>query len=115
MDKLLARFVRRNTGNPTENDGLILGNIAKAGDSFFKRGYVYEIVEILGEVVIRECGPSWIKPTINSGRKVMNDGEEREVQNPICWGSSAGHILDVVGKELILTEEEYLELCRQAG
>lgn len=115
MEKRLIRFVRRDTDNPDDKDGLIVGCVTRDGHDTFKRGYVYEIVDVLGEHVLREVGPSWIKPTIQSGRRVVNDGEVCEVKNNACWGQDVGTVLNCAGNHIILSEEEYLLLCGQVG
>lgn len=101
MTKRLLRFVRRNSGNLSDLDGLIIGGVLRDGHEFFKPGYVYEIVDILGEPVVQEVGPSWVKPTL-----------QHAGARHISWGSSIDNVLMSAGKHLILTEDEYMDLIR---
>lgn len=111
----LARLVFRDGGdNQSLDDGLILGALTKQGRPFFKPGHVYEIVETMGVLSVRECGPSWVKPSCLSGRMAKDDfGNEFEIRNHVCWSNSAEFIMTGGGKELFLTEEEFLDLCKQ--
>lgn len=111
----LARLVFRDGGdNQSLDDGLILGSLTKQGRPFFKPGHVYEIVETMGELSVRECGPSWVKPSGLSGRMAKDDfGNEFEIRNNVCWNSSVEHLMASGGKELFLTEEELLDLFKQ--
>ena len=107
----VARFVTRDGGGEAE-DGLLIGGLLRAGRAFFKPGYVYEIQEVLGELLIKEIGPSWIKPTCKSGRTLQDEeGKPREVQNACCWNNEIGSVLSIAGKCVVLSEAEYIELC----
>ena len=93
--KSVARIVTRDSENP--NDGLIIGIRLGPGD--LKQGRVYEISEILGELVIEDIGPSAIKST-------MPEYEGLGYSLNVCWGNSAEHILNCGGKWQYLTEAE---------
>jgi len=111
----VARFVLRDSGDPagSNEDGLLIGSLFRnEGPKWFKPGYVYEIQECLGELVIHEVGPSWIKPSCKSGRTATYGGETFEVQNQCCWSNEIGSVLSVAGKSLVLSEDEYLSLCQ---
>ena len=58
--KSVARIVTRDSENP--NDGLIIG--IRLDPGALKQGRVYEISEILGELVIKDIGPSAVKSTM---------------------------------------------------
>ena len=103
--KSLARLVYRNSGVHDDNDGLIIGALMTAGKSFFRKGYVYEIQEVLGEMVIKEMGPSWIKPTIMSGKMVEGAEGAYEARNQVCWSNAIGDVLTEEGL-VFLTEDE---------
>ena len=90
----VARFVTRDGGGEAE-DGLLIGGLLRAGRAFFKPGYVYEIQEVLGELLIKEIG----------------EGKPREVQNACCWNNEIGSVLSIAGKCVVLSEAEYIELC----
>jgi len=87
-----ARIIIRDSDDP--NDGLGLMTLMK-GNTFFKKGRVYEVTEVLGELVIRDIGPSALGRTVT-------DGAIRSV----CWQSDAGNILSV-GSLIFLTREEF--------
>lgn len=91
--KSIARFVRRDGG---DEDGLLIGNMFKQGAKHFKPGYVYEIQEILGELVIKEVGKSCIP------RRADEDFAG------ICayWASDISNLVMSAGKYLILTIDE---------
>lgn len=67
-------------------DGLILGAMMRAGAGALKKGHVYQIEEVLGELTIRDLGPSWL------GKK--------------DWGVDASRLLDEYGRALFVTREE---------
>jgi hypothetical protein len=90
MIKPLARLVFRGSG---KNDGLIIGSSIKE-HNFFKPNTVYELREVLGEVVIKEVGPSW-----------LGDRKRQE------WSRTIGDILDIHGSRAFLSKEEYAHEC----
>jgi hypothetical protein len=98
-DQFIARLVTRASDDP--KDGLIVG--ARAS-SFLKQGHVYELVQVLGELVLRDMGPSCVK-------KLRNEPEQGP---PISWGSSVDTVLGL-GKELFMTKEEYAAACAEAN
>ena len=85
MYKRQARLVTRMT---EDGDGAIIG-VAFKGQSFFKKGRVYEITEMLGEMIIKDIGPQ--KPNIN-------------------WGHTLEDVRVFNGKYLYLTAKEYEEI-----
>ncbi len=91
----IARMVVRDEGDGTARLGL---TVLFKSQTFFKPGKVYEFVEILGEILIKEVGDSWIKRSVE-GRHV-------------CWGNSIDGILNGAGNTISLTEEEYLDHYR---
>lgn len=95
--KPVARFAVR------EGDGkLILGVNLVGHGSPLKPGVVYQVEDVLGELVIREIGPCAIGPTINTPDKSHDS----------CWGHKAGMII-AYGYHL-MTEGEYHWLCEDS-
>lgn len=102
--KKIARLVVRGAD---ENDGLILGvgvrgSITENGP--LKPGTVYEIEEILGELVLKEVGPSAVK---NDSREY---DKKPELHHPgVCWGNDVGLLLGCAEENPFLysTEQEY--------
>ena len=97
--KVIARMVVRDEEDGTARLGL---TILRKSQPFFKPGKVYEFVEILGEILIKEVGDSWIKSHVDVGR-------------PVCWGNSIDGILRGAGNMISLTEEEYISLRNENG
>jgi len=81
-----------------ESDGLLIGALLTTGRRLFLPGHVYEIQECMGEFIIRDVGPSWVKG--HSGG------------TGYCWGNSVDHLLHA-GKVLFLSESEYGALRKQ--
>lgn len=127
---LLARFVTRDSGEPDSKDGLFVGTMTQAGLQQFKRGHVFEVVRLEAEPDIEETsvlwpmkgakaelhinvlGPSYIKPSPQSGRTRTSDWDGTfEVINHVCWSTEIGTIVGIEGKHLFLTEAEYVSLC----
>jgi hypothetical protein len=100
--KSVARIVTRDSENP--NDGLIIG--IRLGPGALKQGRVYEISEILGELVIKDMGPSAIKST-------MPEYEGLGYSLDVCWGNSVDHILRCDGKWKYMTEAEAARICKE--
>lgn len=94
--RAVARIVMR---GPDETDGLGLLALMDKNQKFFKRDTIYQIDEIMGELVIREVGPSAIRRN------------SRMSNFPACWGSDISSILHVCGKYLWLTIEEWKQQC----
>lgn len=90
----IMRFV----GRPDEKDptrpNLFLGVSFKAS-RFLKPNTVYELQEIMGEVVLKEVGPS-------------GPG-----QNTKMWNSDVSVLLDTHGRYLFLTVDEYQCECEK--
>lgn len=93
--KSVGRFIHRGCD---ENDGLIIGAAFKGNP--FKPNTVYEIVDVLGELVIREVGESFILGK-NDKPPYPRYGD--------TWGSSVDQILSAHGKYLMLTRIEYMQ------
>ena len=96
----VARFVFRGSDDKDDKDGLLIGALMTAGRRLFTPGHVYEVQECMGEFLIRDVGPSWVKPTVTR-------------RGPFCWGNSVVQLLHA-GKVLFLSEDEYDDLCRQS-
>lgn len=94
--RLQARMIFRGSG---KEDSLIIATAAK-GQTFFEENAVYEIVEMLGEMVIRKVGES-----------IVRKCEESEEQWPtrFSWNWRYYDIIDKVGTDIWLTREEYAQ------
>ena len=91
--KRVGRIVVRPNKDGTD-DNLILGSSFDAG--VFKPGFVYEILEFLGEIVIREVGESSTKYSFN----------EKPIGGSV-WCHDANTIIK--NGTHLLTEKEYRE------
>jgi hypothetical protein len=100
--KPVARIITRDSDSP--NDGLIIG--IRLDPNALKKGRVYEISEVLEELVIKDIGPSAIKGT-------MPEYEGRGYSLDVCWGNSVDHILDCDGKWKYLTEAEASRIYKE--
>jgi hypothetical protein len=98
--KTIARLVTRDDGNNDGSDGLILGARLR-GDTFFKPGRVYEVIECLGEVTIKDIGPSCI-PKAGT----------LHVDSPVgyTWANSLTDIMAGLSKYVYLTAQEFKSL-----
>jgi hypothetical protein len=94
--KMEARFVTRSDGT------IFIGVLSK--NSSLKPDTVYEIMEILDTLTIREIGTS----IVPSSKKDKTKGKVSE----ITWGSSIGHIMESLGSYLFLSTKEY-ENCKK--
>lgn len=74
------------------DDGLAICSLVK-NQTFFKPQHVYEIVEVMGELIIREVGPSWITMDHN--------------KSFVTWNSTIDYILEDAGRYLGLSKIEY--------
>lgn len=97
--KPVARFINRGTG---EGDGLLIG--AAFQNNPFKPNTIYEIVDVLGELIIREVGQSIV---------AGNNETHRESPVQLTWGSSIEHVLNDAGKYLFLSRQEYAQVRTQ--
>jgi hypothetical protein len=93
MIKPIARLVYRGS---EKDDGIIIGVLFK-GHNFFKPNTVYELREVMGEVVIKEVGKSWL------GAK----GRRNE------WGRTFGDIVEIHGHKAFLSKKEYDHQLKQ--
>jgi hypothetical protein len=96
--KTVGRFIHRGCD---ENDGLLIG-AAFRGNSF-KPNTVYEIVDVLGELTVREVGQSFI----------LGANEPRHGRTGETWGSSVDQLMCEHGPALILTREEHAQILYQ--
>lgn len=93
--KRVGRFIHRGCD---ENDGLLIGAAFKGNP--FKPSTVYEIIDVFGELQVRELGDSHIRP----------HDEPRHGRNGETWASTIDQLLSENGPALILTREEYADL-----
>lgn len=93
---MLARFIYRGSG---KEDGLFIGSSVR-GQQFFEPNTVYEIVEFLGETMIRKVGKSIIRETAETNN--------HDLELPyMSWSWTINDIISEGGRELWLTREEY--------
>lgn len=85
--KKTMRFVLR------PSDGLVIGLCFKGHG--LKTGHVYEVEEVLGELMVREVGPSCVPKKGNPS-----------------WQSEIGVMVDLMEREFILTKEEFARLLK---
>jgi hypothetical protein len=95
----VARFVTRGCD---KKDGLFIGVKLKGWDEHLKPGRIYEIQDWLGELVIKDIGPSAIKTS-------LRDYDEKPYRLLGGWGSGVEWILECIGKSIFLTEDEATE------
>lgn len=57
MIKPIARLVRPDRD---KNDGLVMMALLSGGNTLLKKGYVYQLDEVMGELVLQEVGPSHV-------------------------------------------------------
>jgi hypothetical protein len=98
--KTLARIVTRPSGdNLNSAPDLIIGACFRnQSENGLKAGRVYELREALDSFMLVDIGPSAIGITPQEG------------VHRVGWGSDISHILNVTGKTLVLTMDEYLNL-----
>ena len=94
--KAVGRFIFRGCD---DKDGLIIGASFRSHD--FKPNTVYEIRDVVGELMVCEVGESII-----AGR----DETYHEAPSRDTWGSAIGDILANHGAELMLSRAEYAVL-----
>lgn len=99
--KLVARLVRRQGSD--ENDGLILGSCMREGESLLKKGVIYEIQQVMGELIIVEVGPCAIPVDYTE------ENQTGTAHNPgVCWGHDVNRI--VSNQQHLLTVAEYNQM-----
>jgi hypothetical protein len=102
MKKTVARFVTRFQG---ENDGLFIGALTNGGKGVLKPNTIYEIQEILGQLVIVEIGMACGAGTDNClGDKYNSPGVM------FHWGSDIGDLIASYGGQMFLSAKEYVAL-----
>ena len=98
----VARIVVRDNGGKAD---LVLGACTKR-QCILQPGDVWELSEILSELVMRRIGKSHIRPTMHC--------EPGEPPRCACWGNGITNILNFTSNGyLTLTEAEWAELCRK--
>lgn len=88
--KRVARFILRPSDDEPEKGGLIIGACFK-GQKYFKPNEVWEVQEIMGELVLKRVGDSHI--TERNGLIAS-------------WCMDIGAILEITGRYLLLTVQE---------
>jgi len=96
--KAVGRFIHRGCD---ANDGLLIG--AAFHGNPFKPNTVYEVVDVLGQLTVREIGQS----------AILNMNEPRKSALASTWGSSIDELLVHRGATLVLTREEYAQVLYQ--
>ena len=74
-------------------DGAILGITFKGTRDVFKANHIYELREAMGEVILKDLGPSWL------GNK----------PGDLAYGRHIGDVFELSKNYLGLTKEEYME------
>lgn len=98
--KLQARLIFRGEGT----DGLIIGSASNT-QTIFEKNTVYELVEILDQVMIRKVGPSIVG--------TMEEGHANWPIRHLSWASDINTIVSEGGRELWLSREEYAQVMAQ--
>lgn len=92
MIKPIARLVRPDRSD--KNDGMVLMALLPGGNTLFKKGYVYQLDEVMGELVLQEVGPSHVPK-----------------KGPfISWCSDISEIQEHLKKMLFLSKKEVEDL-----
>jgi hypothetical protein len=94
--KIIARLTFRPTTDGKSD--LILGSCFK-GQNIFKGNDVWQVEEILGELVLKKIGKSPVGETAHN-----------TLISELCWMNSADDILERGGKHIFLTQEEYKKI-----
>ena len=98
MDRPVARLVTRMQG---EDDGLMIG-VTLRQQGYFKPNTVYEIVEVLGVLTLREVGKA-------CGFEKGDDPAQRHLafKKYFPWAEEIQNLLAVRGSRLFMTRAEY--------
>lgn len=101
--KTVARMITRpvDDGSDAPNLGLVA---FFHGQSALKANRVYEIREVLGELVV-----------VDIGENVLVGKTEAERKGMPCWGQDVSTILNQGGRNLYLTKAEYASICKDEG
>jgi len=100
----IARIVVREADR--DDGGLLLGTTWR-GQSFFKPGRVYEVVELFdGELTIRDVGPSCVR------RDARVEARRGHLAAP-TWANTVNQILEEAGRRLFWSRHEVASLARQ--
>lgn len=91
----LLRFVTRGS---SASDGLIIGLSHSGSSDLIKPNHTYELVEIDGEVMLRDLGESCVAPS-------STPAEEQTVPH-LTWSRDVNSLLTDGGKWLFLTIAE---------
>lgn len=96
--KVAARFITRMQG---EGDGLFIGSVFNSSKHLFKPNTIYELVECLGVISLREVGQGTGAGVDNC---VSTNYDHPDVN--FSWMSSVDHALEDGGKKMFLTHKE---------
>lgn len=98
--KTIARLVTRLQG---EGDGLFIG-VTMKDHNFFEPNTVYEVVDVLGQHIIRKVGQG-----------VVAEEGETVAASPVRlhWSTEIGYVIGVGGASLFLTREELAAHSKQ--
>jgi hypothetical protein len=88
---IIGRIICRPVApNSPENHTCDMGLLSLRKDqTFFRRDRIYEINQILGELIISDIGPAGL------------------ANNPKLWNHDIGTIMSLYRKQLVLTDKEY--------
>lgn len=92
---IVARFVIRPEEKGSTKGSLIVGFTFK-GQTQLVANRVYQIEEFLEETIIRDIGESCIPSHMDDNPAVG-----------ICWGADISSVIELAGKNLVLTADEF--------
>jgi hypothetical protein len=96
--KTVARILTRLQG---DTDGLFVGSLFKGGRDYFKPNTIYEIVDILGVLTIKEVGRA-----TGAGQDNCSSSKLDYSKVQFTWNTNIGHVFDC-GSSMFLTEKEW--------
>ncbi len=96
MFQLIGRFMTR------PDDNLIIGKVVTKNE-IIKPGYVYDLYEMMGELVVKEVGKTAMKDNITESKKYRSE---------FTWGMDVNSIL-TSGSSTFMTENESLTIHKK--
>lgn len=101
----IGRLVTRPANDEKTQTDIFVGVLSKS-QTFLKPDTVYEIQEILGQLIIKEVGPSILPMD-------MQDKTPNKVHSyGYMWCNKIGDIMESAGKHMVLTIKEYKSFKR---
>lgn len=100
---MIARFVIRPANNEKTVGDILIGALSKF-QSALKPDTVYEIEEILGQLIIKEVGQS----IVPMNKKDKTEGKIHDYNT--SWNSRIDHVMEIYGNKLLISNDEYESL-----